>query len=215
MNRRCIALLGGSFDPVHSGHVALGNYFSKLLFPDELRIIPAGTPWQKHSLKASPEQRIDMLQSAFADHAISVLIDQQEIHRHGPTYTIDTLLTIRQELGNEASIVLLIGADQLQQLNTWKEWLRLFDHTHVCAASRPGFDMADLPSDVAREFNRRTATPAQIRATPHGLTYLATNLAVDVSSTEIRTLLQNGEPPGSLVPQAVLDYIKQHHLYQN
>ncbi len=215
--RRCIALLGGSFDPVHNGHVALGDYFAVLLHPDELRVIPAGQPWQKNGLRTAPEHRVEMLQRAFARSKVPVTVDEQEIRRDGATYSIDTLRAIRSELGPEASISFLIGADQLQKLNTWKEWQRLFDYAHLCAASRPGFNMdaGHVPAEVQREFTRRAATPDQIRNTPHGLTYLATNLAVDVSSTGIRDALKNGHHAGSLLPAGVLDYIKQHHLYRN
>jgi nicotinate-nucleotide adenylyltransferase len=213
----CIAVLGGSFDPVHNGHVALGSYFAKLLFPDELRVIPTGNPWQKQGLCATPAQRIEMLKLAFGQSAPAVTIDEQEIRRDAPTYTIDTLRALRAELGRDASIAFLIGADQLQQLHTWKERQHLFDYAHVCAASRPGFEMdaAHVHNEVVREFARRTATPEQLRSTPHGLAYLAGNLAIDISATEIRAALQQGQQPAALIPPTVLDYIKQHHLYQS
>lgn len=216
-SRRCIALLGGSFDPVHNGHVALGGYFAKLLFPDELRIVPAGNPWQKDGLIASAHQRVDMLHCAFHQQALPVYIDLREIQREGATYTIDTLRAIRTETGPDTCIVFLIGADQLQRLDTWKDWQQLFDYAHVCAASRPGFamDAAHVPAAVVREFTRRAASPEQICAAPHGLTYFAPNLCVDISSTQVRTMLSRGEEPDSLIPAAVLDYIKLHHLYRN
>lgn len=214
---RCIALLGGSFDPVHEGHVALGGYFTRLLFPDELRILPAGQPYQKQALAATPEQRMDMLRLAFGHLAVPVHIDDQEIRRQGPTYTVDTLRALRAELGDDVSLVFLIGADQLQKLHTWKDWLQLFGLAHLCAASRPGFalDASHVAPEVAREFIRRAATPEQLRATPAGLAYLAANLAIDVSSTQIRAALGAGDRPASLIPGRVLDYIEQHHLYQN
>lgn len=215
--RRCIAVLGGSFDPVHDGHVALGSYFAKLLAPDELRIIPAGNPWQKQGLQATPEHRVAMAALAFRGLAVPVVIDEQEIHRPAQTYTIDTLRALRAELGPEASIAFLIGADQLQQLHTWKEWQHLFDYAHICAASRPGFKIAagDLPAEVARELLRREGSAVQIRETAKGLAFVANNLAVDISATEIRAALHRGQHPEALVPAGVLDYIKQHRLYED
>jgi nicotinate-nucleotide adenylyltransferase len=215
VSRRCILLLGGSFDPVHQGHVALARYFISLLGPDELRLIPAGNPWQKQGLRASAAQRVEMLRLAFERTPVTLTIDQQEILRTGPTYSIDTLRAIRAETGPQASLVFLLGADQLRQLNTWKEWRHLFDYAHLCAASRPGFAIDALPAEVAREFSRRIAPPQQIHASSHGLCYLASNLAVNVSATEIRSLLQRGEHPESLVPAGVLDYIERHHLYES
>jgi nicotinate-nucleotide adenylyltransferase len=214
----CIALLGGSFDPVHNGHIALGVFFGQLLQVDQLRVIPAGNPWQKPGLQASAADRVAMLQRAFATQPLPFVIDQQEIARADrASYTIDTLRAIRAELGPQASIAFLIGADQLQQFHTWHQWRQLFDYAHICAASRPEFPLepALLSPAVAQEFGRRAATPEQIRSTPHGLTYLATNLAVDVSATEIRTALRGGRKPVSLVPPIVLDYIEQHNLYKS
>jgi nicotinate-nucleotide adenylyltransferase len=215
--RRCIALLGGSFDPIHNGHIALATYFAERLKPDELRIIPAGNPWQKDKLKGSAKDRIAMIQCAFEALKIPVTIDQQEIQRHTATYSIDTLRAIRAETGPETSVVFIMGADQLQQLDTWKDWQHLFDYAHICAASRPGFsiDAQHMPQRVANEFAQRMGTLKQIRTVPYGLTYLGSDLAVDVSSTGIRTTLQHGSLPEQLLPRAVLDYIKHHHLYKN
>jgi nicotinate-nucleotide adenylyltransferase len=215
----CVAVLGGSFDPVHNGHVALAKYFVNTLTPHVLRVIPAGNPWQKHGLQATPAQRMDMVNLAFKPletATMPVMIDQQEIRRKSATYTIDTLKLLRQELGNTVSIIFLMGADQLQHLNTWQNWRELFDYAHLCAASRPGYDLAlsQIPTEVMQEFTLRSGTPLQIRSTSHGLGYLASDLAVDISSTDIRSKLQLGHKPEDLLPQAVLDYIEQHHLYQ-
>lgn len=214
---RCIAVLGGSFDPVHNGHVALAGYFARLLVPDELRIIPAGQPWQKQGLQTAPEHRVEMARAAFGHLAVPVTIDEQEIRRTGATYSIDTLRALREELGPDVSISFLMGADQLQKLQTWKDWQALFELAHLCAASRPGYgiDDATIAPEVAREFARRAATPEQIRSTPKGLTYVASNLAVDISATQIRAALDQGADVASLIPAGVLDYIQQHHLYRN
>jgi nicotinate-nucleotide adenylyltransferase len=212
---RCVAVLGGSFDPVHFGHIALGEYFIQLLAPDELRVIPTGNPWQKHGLQASGEDRVEMLRRAFHDQKVPLTIDKQELQRPTATYTIDTLRALRSELGSETSIVFLMGADQLQQLHTWQEWQHLFDYAHICAASRPGFaiDAFNMPEAVAKEFLKRAGTLEQIHNTPYGLSYLGSDLAIDISATEIRAAFQRGDRLDSLIPPRVLDYIKQHHLY--
>lgn len=212
---RCIVLLGGSFDPVHAGHVALARYLAVLLAPDELRLIPAGNPWQKAPLRAAAQERIDMLRLALDSLHVPLVVDRREIERDGPTYTIDTLRSLRAELGPAPSLVLAIGADQLLRLDTWREWPALFDHANLCVAPRPGFDTAAIPDAVKREFSRRAATPAQLRATPHGLACIASGLAWDVSSTALRDTLARGGNPGSLLPAPVLDYIERHHLYRS
>jgi nicotinate-nucleotide adenylyltransferase len=213
----CVALLGGSFDPVHHGHVALADLFTTLLKPDQLRVIPAGNPWQKNSLQASAEDRVAMLKLAFGAASLDVTIDMQEIERGAPTYTIDTLRQVRAELGPDASIVFLIGADQLQQFDSWREWRALFDHAHIGVAARPGFALAEaaLPPAVAHEIAVRQGSLEQLRTTPSGRVFLAEALAVDISATQIRAALQRGEQANSLISPVVLDYIQQHNLYKN
>ena len=212
----CVALLGGSFDPVHNGHVALAALFAKLLVPDELRIIPAGNPWQKAGgLKANGAQRVAMLELAFAEAALPVKLDLQEIERTTPSYTIDTLRNVRAELGPQASIVFLMGADQLQQLDSWRDWRALFELAHIGVAARPGYSLAEaaLPPAVAQELLLRQGSLDQLRSTPSGHGYLAQTLDVDISATQVRAALQRGEPANSLISPVVLDYIQQHKLY--
>lgn len=216
MAANCVAVLGGSFDPVHNGHVALAHYVIKQLAPQELRILPAGNPWQKSGLHASAAHRIAMVQLAFASITIPVVIDEQEIHRQAATYTIDTLRALRAELGSAAAIVFVIGADQLQKLHTWRQWEALFDYANLFAVSRPGYAMNGINLDpaVAQQFARRSATVQQLQSAPCGLSALSTALDIDISATEIRRTLLQGKQLDTLLPLTVLDYIQQHHLYQ-
>lgn len=216
----CIALLGGSFDPVHHGHVALARLFCELLRPDALHVMPS-RPWQKAALQASDADRVAMLERAFQDTGLPVVIDQRELVRSTATYTVETLRGLRAELGPQASIVFLMGADQLQNLDSWREWQQLFELANIGVAARPGYtlDQQALPPAVARELAPRLAPPEQVRTTPAGLVCLAHTLAVDISATQVRALLREAKEPrtdvNSLVPPVVLDYIQQHHLYKN
>ena len=217
---QCIALLGGSFDPVHRGHVALAALFAGLLHPDQLRILPA-RPWQKSSLVATDAQRLAMLELAFAGQPYKVLIDRQEIDRGTPTYTVETLRGLRRELGDASSIVFVMGADQLQKLDTWRDWHALFALANLGVAARPGYALEQdrLPPAVADELAGRLATPAEVRAAAHGKVCLAHTLAVDISATEVRKSLRAGAPDntdlGARLPPQVLDYIQQHNLYKS
>lgn len=219
----CVALLGGSFDPVHHGHVALARLFVELLQPSELRVLPA-RPWQKAALQASDEDRIAMLELAFRDAGLPAVIDRREIERGTPTYTVETLRGLRAELGDEASIVFLMGADQLQKLDSWRDWRELFDLANIGVAARPGYRLEHnaLPPPVAEEMARRLAPPEQVRTTPAGLVCMAHTLAVDISATQVRALLHGEKPegvpqeaPASLLARVVLDYIQQHNLYKS
>lgn len=217
MKRRCVAILGGSFDPIHNGHIALAVHFSRLLQADELRIIPTGSPWQKNSLLASAEDRLAMVSRAFAYQDVKIQIDRQEISRPGPTYTIDTLRSLRAELGNETSIVFLMGADQIRHLDSWKSWQDLFCYAHICAGSRPGFvaDSDDVAAPVKQFFLQHAGSPEQIKNHAAGYYYLSQALALDISATAIRAAIALNQRLEQLVPAAVLDYIEQHHLYKS
>lgn len=228
---RCVALLGGSFDPVHRGHVALAGLFARLIRPDELRILPAGQPWQKkNGLEAGDADRVAMLELAFRDAGFAVAIDTREIVRQTPTYTVETLRELRAESGPDASIVFLMGADQLQKLDSWRDWRDLFALANFGVAARPGYrlDDAALPPAVAQELAARRATPDEVRTSPAGRVCLAHTLAVDISATQVRALLHAGAAEsdtnpsgnlgtdlGALLPKQVLDYIQQHNLYKS
>jgi len=221
---RCIALLGGSFDPVHHGHVALAELFTSLLRPDELRVMPAGQPWQKkNGLEAGDADRVAMLELAFARSSAPVVVDTREIDRKGATYTVETLREVRAELGADASIVFLMGADQLQKLDTWRDWRDLFALANFGVAARPGYrlDDAALSPAVAAELAQRRASFDDVRTSPAGKVCMAHTLAVDISATQVRAALH--ATPGTdklpnlsaLVAPQVLDYIQQHNLYKN
>ena len=217
----CIALLGGSFDPVHAGHVALAALFQQLLQPEQLRIVPAGNPWQKAPLHANAADRIAMLDLAFEAAKLPIVIDRQEIERDGPSFTIDTLRSVRAEVGPAASVVFLMGADQLMHLDTWRDWRELFALAHIGVAARPGYSLAaaSLPPAVAETISVRQGSLDQLRTTPSGKVFLAETLAVDISATQIRAALREQDSvalePRSLIPPVVLDYIQQHQLYKN
>jgi nicotinate-nucleotide adenylyltransferase len=197
--------------------MALAELFAGLLKPEQLRIVPAGKPWQKSSLRASDADRVAMLELAFKDVQFPAVLDLQEIEREAPTYTIDTLRGMRAELGPDASIIFVMGADQLHKLDTWRDWRGLFDLANIAVAARPGFDLAReaLPQAVTQELERRLATPDQLRTTPSGLVGIAHSLAVDISATQVRDALRAGGDASALVAPQVLDYIQLHNLYKS
>ena len=219
-----IGILGGSFDPVHSAHLAMADAFASALSLDEIRFLPASRPWQKSGLSASAADRVAMLQLALEHHRTShgrFTIDARELGRDGATYTLDTLIDLRAALGPDLPIVFLLGADQLIHLDTWRDWRRLWDHAHLAAVSRPGFDVDRVPAEVAFEWARRAGDAAALQATPVGRSFLLEGLLLDVSATDIRAALGGHADaadrglPGRLVPPAVLDYIQANHLYRS
>ncbi len=220
--RRTVLVFGGSFDPVHQGHVAVVQHFVQRCAVDEVHLIPAGQPWQKTCLKANAEQRVQMLKLAF-DQQLSVpyCIDRQEIDRaqqHIASYTVDTLSNLRSQLGEEVALILLIGADQFHNFATWKNWQQIFNLAHIVVAARPGYSLQhdQLPSEFAALWQQANGSLEELRQTPFGKTWLETDLAWDISATRIREQLQRkgqSSETTSLIPSKVLDYLQQHHIY--
>jgi nicotinate-nucleotide adenylyltransferase len=189
---RRVGVLGGTFDPIHNGHLALARRFSDVLQLTELILLPAGQPWQKAGVSSAPH-RLAMTRAAAGAltlPGVSVRVATDEIEHDGPTYTVDTLRRWREREGADASLSLLIGADQLVRLDTWHDWQQLFDYAHICAATRPGFDSSAASPTVAATIAARAASAEVLRATPAGCLLVDTTLAFDVSATEIRTQLR-------------------------
>ena len=132
---------GGTFDPVHNGHVAIARAVRDALDAD-IALLPAADPPHKNGTHADAEQRATMLELAIAGEP-RLHIDRRELHRTGPSYTVDTLRELRDELGPSQPIAWLVGADAIPELDTWREWRRLFDYAHVIAAERPGVRIDD------------------------------------------------------------------------
>ncbi len=218
-----MGLFGGTFDPIHDGHLALARRFAELLDLTELVLLPAGQPWQKPEVSAAVH-RLAMTRAAAASlvlPGVTVTVDTDEIEHDGPTYTVETLRRFRAREGNaDCSLALLMGADQLLHLDSWQGWRELFALAHLGVASRPGFDFAALPHEVAAEVAGRRAAPAALAATPYGHVVIDEQLAYDVSATEIRHRIracrdagESGTHTAAPLPAAVWDYILQHHLY--
>lgn len=188
-------------------------------------LLPAGQPYQKRDVSAA-EHRLAMTRAAAGSLAlpgVTVTVATDEIEHAGPTYTVETLARWRERIGPDASLSLLIGADQLVRLDTWRDWRKLFDYAHVCASTRPGFDLGAASADVAREIARRRADAEQLKATPSGRLLIDTTLAFDIAATDIRAHLreciarhaQMPDASAEHVPAAVWAYILQHRLYHS
>ncbi len=231
---RRVGLLGGTFDPIHEGHLALARHFAQVLGLTELILLPAGQPWQKPEVSAA-EHRLAMTRAAAASlvlPGVTVSVSTDEIEHDGPTYTVETLRRWRARSASNgaAALTLLMGADQLLHLDSWHEWRELFALAHLGVASRPGFDFTALPGAVAAEVAARRAGAATLAATRCGHLLIDATLALDISATEIRRELgacverqvapdaipeQRGGTAADKVPAAVWDYILQHHLYRH
>ncbi len=212
-----LGIFGGTFDPVHFGHLRLAQEAADHLGLARVRWIPAGQPPHRAAPRVTARHRLDMVRLATAGNP-AFAVDATEVEAAEPSYTVPTLERLRRELGDACPLVLLVGADAFAGLPTWHRWRDLFALAHLAVSHRPGFpvDAASLPDELAGEFaRRRLPDAAGLHAAPAGgiATFAMTQLAI--SATQIRQLLANGRSPRYLLPQRVLDYIDLHHLYRN
>lgn len=206
-----IGLLGGTFNPIHVGHLALARAARVALQLDAVRLIPTGQPWQKGPGITPATHRLAMTQlAARAEPWLSV--DNREVLRPGLTYTVDTLAELRAQEGSAAALILLLGSDQLRNLATWYRYERLLELAHIAVTQRGLSSLTDLPSAVEALVQRhgRDALPDE----PCGSIVFFRMPAVPVSATVLRQQLAAGERPIELLPEGVLDYIDRHGLYR-
>ncbi|MBS1196537.1 MAG: nicotinate/nicotinamide nucleotide adenylyltransferase [Proteobacteria bacterium] len=213
---RAIGVFGGTFDPVHFGHLRLAEDARQQLGLSEVLWVPAGQPWHRDQPEVSPAQRLAMVGLALADNP-AFRLDPSEVESNQPSYTVLTLERLRKQLGKTQPLVLLLGADAFAGLTTWHRWQALFGMAHIAIAHRPGFaiDPAGLPEGLAAEYRQRLvedATPLNTAPAGHIAGFCMTQL--DISATRIRALLASGQSPRYLLPDAVIAYIQHHQLYR-
>ena len=202
MSTHPLAIFGGTFDPVHVGHLTVAWEAAELL-DAEVRLMPANVPPHRPAPLASAAERVAMLRVALAGQSRLVL-DARELERAGPSYTIDTLRELRAEQGDRP-LVLLLGADAFAGLPGWHRWRELFDFAHIGVLSRPGVEAA-LPDALAQETaNRRVTDVAALHAAPAGKLIELAVTPLEVSATRIRELLAAGRDPRYLLPPNLFD----------
>src|SRR5688572_23311525 len=209
-------LFGGTFDPIHFGHLRLATELSEAFRLEQVLFLPSGLPYQRgRPAHASNEQRLTMLKLATGRDA-RFGIDEREMRREGPTYTYDTLAELRRERGADATLVFLLGSDAFARIHTWHRWTELFDLAHFAVAVRANDPewFAKGPGAFPREvWPRITLNLRELLGTPAGkvMTFSMTPLAI--SSTAIRALAGEGSSIRYLLPDSVAEYIRSHRLY--
>ncbi|MGQ4661424.1 nicotinate-nucleotide adenylyltransferase [Lysobacter sp. F6437] len=204
---------GGTFDPVHDGHLAVARHARDVL-DATVRLMPAADPPHRDTPGASAIHRARMLGLAVAGER-GLAVDRRELQRDGRSYSIDTVREIRDEFGPDAPVALLIGADSLLDLPNWKDWQALFDVTHFVVAERPGSTIDDpLPEPLQGFLGARWAdSAASLHALPAGGVLRLRQPLQPESATDVRRRIADGRPWSELVPPAVAAYIERHNLY--
>ncbi len=208
-----IGILGGTFDPVHYGHLRSALEVKDIFGLDEVRLIPSANPPHRQQPATSAKMRRQMLALAIKNQP-GLKVDTRELDRYDvdkiPSYMVDTLESLRQEFPTEP-LLLFIGTDAFKYLTGWHQWQRLFDYAHIVVMTRPGFEI-----DVLDDFFKARLTQEinSLSQTVAGKLYFSQVTQLDISATAIRGIIADKQNPVFLLPDAVIEYIKQHKLYE-
>lgn len=212
-----IGLLGGTFDPIHYGHLRIALEVKEALDLAEVRFIPCRQPAHRERPAATPEQRVALLRLGLADTP-GFAVDCRELERPGPSYMVDTLASLRAEVG-DTPLCLILGRDAFLGLPGWHRWQELTDYAHLAVVQRSPAGTAAQPREATGDelfdtwLTRHHRAPEQLRTSPAGgLCFLETTL-LDISASLIRGLLRAGRDPRYLLPEAVLASIRRTGLY--
>jgi nicotinate-nucleotide adenylyltransferase len=208
---RPLALFGGTFDPVHFGHLRAAWEAAERLDAD-VRLLPANVPPHRPQPVLDAGQRVELLRLALAGQT-RLQLDTRELDRAGPSYTVDTLQELRAEIGHERPLVLLVGADAFAGLPTWNRWLHLFELAHIGVLDRPG-PVRERPPELLQQIQAREDTLDGTWRTRGAGAILRLDVTdLDISATAIRTELAAGREPRFLLPEPVLAAIRERGWY--
>ncbi len=212
MTTTSIGILGGTFDPVHFGHLRAALEIKQILQLDKMHFIPCRSPVHKDSdTVASAQQRLAMLNIAVTG-VNGFVVDDREILKDRPSYMLDTLKNMRQDFA-DAPLCLLLGSDAFLQLPTWHNWRELLDYAHIIVMTRPGYPLR-FDDELKDYFEQNKLDDYDnLKDNTAGFIYVQEISAIDISATNIRALLRANVTPRYLLPDDVLAYITQHAIY--
>jgi len=207
-----VGLFGGTFDPVHIGHLRTALELKDALGLAEMRLLPSAQPPHRAQPQASAAHRLAMLRHG-VDAEPGLAADDRELRREGPSYTLDTLAEIRAEIGPETPLCLCIGMDSLVSMNQWHHWREFTDYAHIVVAARPGWHLPKTGEVLEFVRAHRVEEAAALNTGPAGKLLIVEMTLLPISATGIRQARARGESIRYLVPDSVIEYINQNQLY--
>ncbi len=206
-----IGVFGGTFDPIHYGHLRTAFEMLQALRFDEVRFMPCGDPPHRGETFADAKLRYEMVRVA-TEQQSGFAVDDRELRREGPSYSMDTLMTLREEFP-ERSLGLILGMDAFLDLPTWHRWEEIIDVAHIVVAHRPGWRAPDIGPLGELIAERGTHRVGDLHATRQGRIHIHAVTQLEISSTEIRDLVAAGRDPRFLMPDEVRDVIARSRCY--
>lgn len=208
---KLIGVFGGTFDPIHYGHLRSAFEMLQVLRFDEIRFMPCGDPPHRTETFANAEHRLEMVRVAVEGQA-GFVVDDRELRRGGPSYSIDTLLSLREDFP-QRSLGLIVGMDAFLDLPSWHRWREILDIAHIIVAHRPGWRAPDMGPLGEMLTDSGTHRIDDLHEQTHGRIHIHAVTQLEISSTEIRELVAAGRDPRFLMPDAVRDVIAATQCY--
>ncbi len=209
---RSVAVFGGSFDPVHNGHLRMALELQQMLAFEQMRLLPAYCSPLKSGVHATAQQRLQMLERAI-EHCPALMLDAREVHSGKAIYTYDSLCQLRSELGGEVSLTWVMGTDSLLNFERWYRWRDFLSVANIAVVARPGFTLPQT-GDVASWLVEYQTPAEQLVVQTRGGVAVIQQRLLPISATEIRAAIASDQSAQFLLPDAVWDYICEYRLYQ-
>jgi nicotinate-nucleotide adenylyltransferase len=213
-NSMAVAIFGGTFDPIHNGHLTIASDLAQLLGVSEVRMVPCAYPPHRGEPNVSTEHRRAMLATALSHNDYPLIIDDIELRRSAPSYSINTVKLLRQEIGAVAPLFMCIGMDALSKLDSWHQWQQILDFCHIAVSSRPGYEQPQAGPLTAWIACHRSDDLREIKRKPSGCIYFCDLSMLDISSTNIRVKVGKGDDVRRMLPDSVISYIQKNRLYE-
>jgi nicotinate-nucleotide adenylyltransferase len=207
-----IAIFGGTFDPVHNGHLRMATEVAEQLACDEVKLIPAGVPPHREANQVAGHHRLAMLVLAVEGEA-RLSVDDCELKRQGLSYSIDTVINMRKQLGADVALSLCMGIDAFNQLHTWRRWQELTDYVHVIVMTRPGFYLPNNGAVFDWWHERIAECADELLQQSKGRVMSLELTPLSISSSDLRQRISQHKSVRYLLPKVVQKYIEQHQLY--
>lgn len=205
-------IYGGTFDPIHHGHLRLAVELRESLKVDEIALVPCHIPPHRQSPGASSDRRLELLRLAVSEEP-GLTIDDRELDRAGASYTADTLRQIREEIGPDEPLAMVVGTDSFAGFDRWREWEKIPELAHIVVVVRPGAEIAPESAPAALMSDRESGSIYDLHQTPCGRILVLEPPLMDISATGIRERIADGRSPRYLTPDCVWRRICDLRLY--
>ena len=211
INDKPIGILGGTFNPIHNGHLRLALELYERLDLAEVRLLPVGQPPHREQPSVSKQHRLELVETAIMG-VTGLSLDDRELRREGLSYMVDTLNSLRQDLP-QRSLCLILGMDAFLGLPQWHQWQRLISFAHILVVNRPNSRLSD--NETMQEFikKHKTLNKKDLQTKKYGKIWIEEMPILSISSTQIRQIIAEGKNPHYLLPATVLDKINTYKLY--